>query len=170
MSQHIDLIIPIRSYLKKFISYEVEVEPAFTLSLSRCPYSAIILEPIKKSYVKTNLKDFKNLDDELRIRMTPSVMKENKYTIDDHTVMSIDNRLKALFDHQLCAHVTMLRSERGDIKDRILNFMDFYGITEDDLKYETVIKMYYRARYGVPSQKQERMDEVISYQTSLFGK
>ena len=156
---HVDIIIPVRSYLKKFIANSREVEP-FILSLSRCHFSAVILEPIKKGYKKVSLKESDHLNDELKIRMGSSVMKENKYFIDNYTVMSIDFKLKSMFDQQLVDYITINNSKKGDIKESIQMFMDHYGISEDDLKWETITKMYYRARHGVPSSKKEKMDEI----------
>lgn len=163
---YVDVEIPIRGYLKKFISVSKDTEP-FQIQLTKCHYSAIILEPLKKSFVKVGTSEFKNLEDRLKIRMTSSVMKESKFWFDVETIMCIDNRLKSMFDQQLIDFITISIKKKGDIKESIFSFMEYYNLTDDDIKWDTLCKMYYRARYYVPESKKEKMQKVIDQQLAL---
>jgi len=162
----VDVDIPIRGYLKKFISVSKDTEP-FIVQLSKCHFSAIIYEPLKKPYVKVGISEFKNLDARLKVRMNSTVMRESKFWFDVETIMCIDSRLKAMFDQQLIDFITIMQKKKGDIKESIFAFMEYYNLSDDDIKWDTLVKMYYRARYHVPEQKQAKMEKVIAHQLAL---
>lgn len=165
----VDINIPIRPYLKKWIASNKDVEP-FVVSLTRCHFSAIILEPLKKNMVKVGTSEKKYLTDSLCCRMTSTVMRESKFWFDQETIMSIDKRLKAMFDQQLIDMVTMTNAKKGDIKESIITFMDFYNLTEDDISWETLVKMYWRSRTYVPPAKVEKINKIEQQQLELkFG-
>ena len=167
MEIYVDVTIPIRPYLKKWISSNKECEPFFSISLTKCHFSAILLEPLQKERITVGKSEYKFLTDEIRCRMSETVMREKKFWMTSETPLIIDKRLKAMFDQQLVDFITMTNREKGDIKDSILCFMDYYELTEDDISWETLVKMYYRARYYVPPAKKKRMDEI--HQLELFG-
>jgi hypothetical protein len=162
----VDINIPIRPYLKKWIASNKDVEP-FIISLTRCHFSAIILEPLKKNRVKTATGEKKFLTTSICCRMSSTVMRESKFWFDEDTIMIIDKRLKAMFDQQLIDFITITNKEKGDIKDSILIFMDYYDLSEDDISWETLVKMYYRARYYVPPEKVEKINQIKKQQLEL---
>jgi len=159
-SLYVDVVIPIRPYLKKWIESNKEVAPYFTVSLTKCHFSALILEPLQKDRVSVGKSEYKFLTGELRCRMSSTVMREKKFWLDIETPLIIDKRLKAMFDQQLVDFITMINQKKGDIKESIFCFLDYYKLTEDDISWETLIKMYYRARYYVPPEKQAKIDAV----------
>lgn len=163
----IDVRIPIRSYLKKFVASHANVEP-FTVSLTRCHFSCIFIEPLEKTQPKAGFKDKDLLNDSLTLKMGPSVMRENRFWWTPEIIMSIDYRLKAMFDQQLIDFITIANRKRGDIKQSIFDFMDYYGITDDDVKWDTLVKMYYRARYSSTESRRQKMEEVIAQHTIQF--
>jgi hypothetical protein len=63
----------------------------------------------------------------------------------------------------------MTNIEKGDIKDNIIKFMQYYDLTDDDIAWDTLIKMYYRARFYVPAEKSAKMSKIMETQLSLFG-
>jgi len=166
-SIYIDVKIPIRPYLKKFISHYAESEP-FQIRLTRCHISAIMMEALKKDRVKCGTKEKKHLSDWLTIRQSSTVMREAKFWWDEETILIIDHRLKSLFDQQLIDYITICNQAKGDIKKSIIDFMNYYEMSEDDISVETLIKMYYRARYAVPSQKREKIEQVMQLNLNLF--
>src|SRR3989338_9312030 len=95
---HFDVVIPIRSYLKKFISYQSPVDPYFELRPLRCHISAIIFESVKNGYQRTKYNPGPLLNDKLTFRMNSSAQKYNRFFIDDQLVGRIDKRLKSMFD------------------------------------------------------------------------
>lgn len=157
----IDVRIPIRKYLKKFVSSHAPVDPFFEIKLTRCHFSAVFIEPLKKNRPQAGTKDKDHLDDELILRMGSSVMREAKFWFSEETIMSIDYRLKSMFDQQLIDHVTMSNKNKGDIKISILEFMNYYSITEDDVSWDALTKMYYRARYSGSKERQEKVQKVV---------
>lgn len=158
--QPFEISIPIRPYLKKFVASYADVEP-FNLSLTRCHVSGLILESLKKDYKRVDLKDKKALTDRLRFTMSSETQKKKRFWMDERTVEILDYRLRAMFNQQLCDFITISQEERGDIKKSALKFLAFYKIPEDDLQWETVAKMYYRARHEAPSTKKQKMEAVM---------
>lgn len=145
--------IPIKTYLKKFIAKNHCVEP-FKISTGKCHISAILLEPLKKEgSIKATLRG-----DDTKYEYLECLMPENdsRFFFDNSTVLRINKRLDAMFDQQLCDMVSITNERKGDIFMRVKQFTDFYKISEDDLKFETVIKMYYRARYPQNSFEREK--------------
>jgi hypothetical protein len=104
------------------------------------------MEPIKKGYIRTSKVEKKHLNDRITLRMLPAIQKENKFTIDNQTIMLIDHRLKSLFDQQLYAFVQINSHKIGDRLTSLEAFLQHYKISEDDLKLETAIKTEYRIR------------------------
>lgn len=162
-----EITIPIRGYLKKFIASNHEISP-FKVRITKCAISGLILESLKKDFKRSEDFSTKELNDKFTFSMSAELQKKNRFWMDERVVKILDSRLKDMFDQQLTDFVTINNEKIGDIKVSILQFMDYYGITEDDLPWETVCKMYYRARHGVPSVKQERMQKIINEQLSLF--
>lgn len=163
----VDVRIPIRPYLKKFIEH-YSGSDVFEIRLTRCHVSAIIMEALKKERVKVGTKEKRHLSEWLTIRQSSTVMREAKFWWDEETVMIIDHRLKSWFDQQLIDYITIRNQVKGDIKQSIIDFMNYYEMNEDDISVETLIKMYYRARYGVPSQKREKIERVVQLNLNLF--
>lgn len=167
-SLFVDVSIPIRPYLKKWISSNKEVEP-FNISLTKCHFSAILLEPLQKERIKVGSSEHKFLTDKLCCRMSSSVMNEKKFWLTSETPLIIDKRLKAMFDQQLVDFITMTNKQKGDIKDSIICFMEYYDLSEDEISWETLVKMYYRARYYVPPAKKEQIEAIQQLEMNLFG-
>jgi hypothetical protein len=165
---YVDVKIKIRPYLKQFISSNREVEPFFTVSPTKCHFSSIFLEPLKKDMIKVGESEHKFLTDEIVLRMSPTVMREGKFWWDANTVLLIDKRLKSLFDQQLVDFIMMLTQQKGDIKVSIACFMNYYQISEDMISLETLVKMYYRARFYVPPAKKEKIESAYA-QLQLFA-
>ncbi len=157
---------PIRSYLKKMIAGSNSVEP-FKISVKRCHFSAIILEPLQKEKIKIPEVEKIRWNDELICSFDSETLKEKKFWVSFEAINLIDFRLKALFDQMLIDHINMNR-HRGTIEDNILMFLEYYEISEDDLSVETAQKMYYRARYPQHVISAKKRKEAIDLQPTLF--
>lgn len=165
--QPFEITIPIRGYLKRFIASNNEIQP-FQLKMTKCAISGLILESTKKDYKRSEDFTTKELNEKFTFTMSAELQKKNRFWMDERMVKIFDSRLKNMFDQQLIDFVTIQNEKIGDIKTAILQFMDYHGISEDDLAWETVCKMYYRARHGVPSIKKEKMQKAIDAQLHLF--
>jgi hypothetical protein len=161
---HITVEIPIKGYLKKFIAKDHEVEP-FKISLGKCHFSSIILDPIKRDYSKFHLLEKEGKYEMMKI-LVP--FPEKKFTVDQETVLRINQRLKEMFDQQLSHMVTMCNERKGDIYNQVQRFVDFYGITDDDLDFYTVVKMYYRRRHPSESKRMIKEEMERYQQLALF--
>ena len=163
---NINLEIPVRAYLKKFISKTRDVEH-FTLKNKKCYYSRIILEHIQKWQSKDVDRSFSHLNDRLTIAMTGQIVKENRFSITEEAILVIDSRLQALFNQQLVDFVEMSTEKHGDMLAWIDRFLAYYEIDEDLCKREAIVKMYYRYRF--PQQPKPKPKEIkVAPQATLF--
>lgn len=159
--------IPIRRYLKKFIAAQTEVNPHFEINLRKCHISALLIEPLQRDRPQSGLKEKTHLNDLLILKMGATVMKEKKFWFCEESIMLIDHRLKSMFDQQLTDYITMTNSKLGDIKASILSFMEFYNLTDDDIQWDTLTKMYYRERYKGPNDRREKIEQVYQLELEL---
>lgn len=162
----IKVSFPIRSYLKKFIGKYTCVDP-FHITAKKCHFSAIILEPLSKKIVIVEKCDKKRLNERLDCTFDSITDHEKKFWCSTAAIISIDFRLKELFDQQLIDFITINHSPKSTIDDNILRFLEYYEITEDDLTLDAAKKMYYRARTFVPKEKSEKINKVIAQQMKL---
>lgn len=159
--------IPIRSYLKKFISASCEIEP-FKISLKRCHFSSIIIEPLQKEKVIIKEIEKVRLNDELICAFNSEALREKKFWISIDAINTIDFRLKSLFDQSLIDFININHIKGTTIESNILKFLDYYQIFEEDLSLETAQKMYYRARYPKHVISNEKRKEILNFQVKLF--
>lgn len=164
----LEVQIPIKTYLIKFLAKNNEIEP-FLASTGKCHFSSIILDPLKKDFVKDDLKLDEGKYQNLRVSLP---LGENRFWFDKTSILRINQRLQSMFNQQLCDMVSITNERKGDIFFRVQQFCDYFQIGEDDLKFDAVIKMYYRARYG--SNKNEmnhliKLEQSRNQQLSLFS-
>lgn len=160
--------IPLKTYLIKFIAKNHSIDP-FILSKGKCHISSLILDPLKKEGsirppLKPEIGNYADL-----VCLIPN--GDTRYFFDQSSVLRINQRLDSMFDQQLCDMVSITNERKGDINQRIQQFVDFYNISEDDLAMPTIIKMYYRARYQKDPIERERKikDEIERWkQMKLF--
>ena len=145
MSFEITITIPIKPHLKKMIARTKKVDP-FTISMGKCFYSGIIYQPLLKHSIRVKAKDTKKFTEQLPIVIPSDLAKENRFTWDARTLAFIDSALSGIFEDKLFMYLDDNCFEKGDIQTYINRFMDNYDITEDDIQYETLKKMYYRKR------------------------
>ena len=142
----IDVTIPIRPYLKKFLSKNARVDPYFTLSLYGCHVSAIIFECFKEDWAKVSHESDRYMTDKLSIHMPTTVTRYKRFYVDDALVYTIDKRLKSMFDQQLMDYSIISHGITGKLKQSMITFLDFYGINEDDVSLEALYRYFYRTR------------------------
>jgi len=157
--------IPIQYYLKLYIGKKKSVEP-FQLTNKSCHISALILEPIKKDYIRPKFKIDPKFDSILEIEMSTEMAREKKFTIDPDVILRIDTVLKELFDDELF-HFANRRHDMGqNIELAIAQFLHYYEIPEDVLALHTVQKRFYRRR-NPPVMRKETPEERAT-QLNLF--
>jgi len=91
-----------------------------------------------------------SLSTELRVIIPPDLAKENRFCLDARTVVHIDKVLDSLFNDFFLLYMDDNCKEKGDIKNSIYKFRDNYNLTEDDIQFETLKKIHYRARLKTP--------------------
>lgn len=114
-----------------------------------------------------DVKEMSGQSEILSILIPEAVISSKKFSITKESLIHFDNNLRSLFSDQLKAYVDLHQDSRGDIFRHIDKFMDYYNITEDDCKFETLVKKYYRAR--MPQDPRKNKNETVPhYIPSLF--
>lgn len=156
------ITIPIRPHLKKMIARSKSVDP-FIISKGKCHYSHAIYNALRSSASRHTMKHPEVLSESLPIYINNTLFKSGRYVVDDRLVSNVDNILQSLFEDKLFTYLDDNASGKGDIKDYIDKFRDNYNLTEEDAKYDTLKKMYYRHRQENP-QKEQRNFRRLSEQ------
>lgn len=139
-----ELSIPIRPHLKKMIALNNDVNP-FKIK-QRCHYGQIIFGNLERNYIDAKPPTSKEFTDKITVLIAPELSKQNRVHFGSKTVASIHQALNSLFYDKLFTFLDATAQGKGDIRSNVDRFFEIYGINEDDLKRETVIKKYYRHR------------------------
>ena len=140
----IDIEIPVKSYLKKFITISFGEE----IKLSERNWLGIIIFNIVKRKTFQNYYDSKmneNLDASFSVKI--SLDKSYRYgclllpTQIHYINLAIDNFFKSELIKQALINQSAYQI---DFKTSIINILDAYDITEDELEYDSVRKHFNR--------------------------
>ena len=149
------ITIPVKAYLEKYIAYQLKDCNGQLHITNRHAISAFLYSLIQPGSGKAVKKE------EYTHKLTifiPERDKEGKcydgrstgVEISATNVGRINDFFDHLFRHELFSRLDYL-SERGEIvrkrgklKSEIINFTQKFGITEEELPYETLKKAYYR--------------------------
>lgn len=144
--------IPIQHYLKKYLSKTLDVSPLHMHN--RCHVTALLLEPLKKGFIPPRDELSVKFNSTLECVMNSSICKEGKFQLDPNVVMRIDALLTDKFNEDCFRFIDQQRAKDPNWQDQksIFEFMEYYGLQEEDIQFETIKKRYYR--YRVPPMKQ----------------
>jgi len=114
-----------------------------------------------------DIKEYDGIDELFEVELNNTVMNEKKFTVTAQTVLHFNRTIDALFQKQLNESMTIQRKKIGDVFLYIPEFCALYGISEDDMKFETLVKRYYRWRN--PPEPKVTHDGLAGVQPELFG-
>lgn len=143
------ITIPIRPHLKKMIARTKSTDP-FIISKGKCHYSHALYNALRSNVSRHILKHPDALSEVLPIYINNTLFKDGRYVVDDRMVNNIDCVLQSMFEDKLFTYLDDNAEGKGDIKEYIEKFRDNYGLTEEEAKYDTLKKMYYRYRQDNP--------------------
>lgn len=167
----ISIKVPIKHFLKKYLSKKVDVSP-FQLTNKGCHISAILLEPVEKGFYPKRETIPDGMDDYIEMELNTSIIKEGRFHLDSQIVVRMNSLLRDKFDDEFFHWVNSSREswdldgKAPEINECIESFMNYYDLSEDDIAFETLKKSYYR--YRVPPRKpavrptKEQLQEQLS--------
>jgi hypothetical protein len=143
MSVYCEIGIPVPRYLKKYLNKRYGTDH----KVSR--HSAIgllIIELSAKKHI-TNAKIRVNRKEEFVLNVGRSYFKNKVYNIRPKNLKLISNLLYKLFIEDL-VNTTLSNASIFGIteKQALINFLDYYEINEDDIKFETIYMSYRRKK------------------------
>lgn len=150
MNKGIEITIPIHSHIKKMIAFRECIEP-FHISIGKCIYSEVIFYNLTRDSVHITHKKENQFNETLTIHLCEKYIREGRFYINDKRINKIDLLLKGIFENKLADFVesnTFNVGSHGDgnIKSSIIKFMEKYHLTEQDITYDGLKKMYFRYR------------------------
>jgi len=150
MNKGLIIEMPIHSHIKKMIAMHKTIEP-FKISIGKCVYSEIIFYNFTRQNIKLSYRKERSFNDSLKIQISNEQMRENRFRYDNKRIHKIDQLLRGMFEEKLVNFLDYNIEKKGthsngNIKDNILNFMDFYNLDDNDISFGGLQKMYFRHR------------------------
>ena len=139
-----EVVLPIRPHLLKMIARTKDIAP-FRIVMGKCHYSTIIYNSLLKTVIRVR-PTTQNYKGKMNIVIPSDLAQENRFTFDARTLNQIDKTLASIFEEKLVFYLDDNCFDKGDIKKYIQKFMDNYSLSEDDIQYDTLKKIYYRNR------------------------
>ena len=127
------------------ISLKKDVNP-FPISIGKCIYSEVIFYNLSRERVKMSHQKIQQFNDTITIKLSSEYLRENRFYLNDKRINKIDVLLKGIFEEKLIDHLDLTCNGKGDIKDNIIKFMNRLNLTEEDIAYDSLRKIYFRHR------------------------
>lgn len=127
------------------IAFTNRIKP-FHISIGKCYYSEIIFYNLSREDVKYPYFKKQEQNDELIILLKPEYLRDNRFYLNDKRIRKIEVLFKGIFEDKLVTYLDDNCEGFGDIQEYIFKFMDKYDLSEADITYEGLRKMYFRYR------------------------
>ena len=142
--------VNLKPFLKRYLSYYYPVDPYFELS-EKNRYGSYLISCLRfKTQAKEDPFEYHVADraDILKISIPEHYERNFGIIITRRDKFRFNQFLLDDFHERLVEYVyPQLTGRKGEIKIALLNFMQKYAITEDELQYRTIEKMYLRERH-----------------------
>ncbi len=82
----------------------------------------------------------------IRVNFTFDDLRRKGFTMSVESVMQFNKIVELQFRNQLLQQIQLRKGLMANfvLKDTILGFLDYYGIDEDEMKYDTIVKWVQR--------------------------
>jgi len=139
----IKITLPIKSYLKKYLAFSLEVDP-YTLSTTD-HFGPWLLNLFTHTVYSWDPASSDVYNDCMDIVIPAFFSRSNRFTIEPKTVLRINDYLDKQLDEEMNRYLFRIRSlPQQQIKTHILQFRNDYEITEDELSYDALKKRHQR--------------------------
>jgi len=151
------LVLPvaIKPHLKSYLANKCAIEPHLVLS-HKNKYSSFLLNSLRsKSLMLTDAENRYKIGDKpdkIMVSIPEFYEKNFGITISIAHQYWFNKFLQEDFIDQMMFCIgPWVTGKKGEIKPRLLAFREKYDITEDDLPFKTLEKMWERNRHRLPS-------------------
>lgn len=143
--------ILVKSYLLKFLSKSIPTDPFNLTEKNR--YGIFIINMLRHSeVVRTNRYFIQGKTEKMRIRIKEHYERSYGINISAWHQYQFNNMLLDEFHDRMIDYViSRYTGKKGDIKNALHGFCDHYDISEDDLPFRTLVKMWERESVGAIS-------------------
>lgn len=139
----IKITLPIKSYLKKYLAFSLEVDP-YTLSTDD-HFGSWVLALLTNQPYSRQANDVQQYNDEIHLVIPSFYALSNRFILDMRTVLRINEHLDKQLDEEMNRYLFRIRSlPQQQIKTHIIQFRNDYDITEDELSYDALKKRHQR--------------------------
>ncbi|WP_417365532.1 hypothetical protein [Flavobacterium beibuense] len=141
--------IPVEPHVLKYLNQRYGA--AHTVSL-RSFIGKEVIEALQKNYEKPDMKlDRVNL---YTLFIPEFYFKKRGHSVARNTRQHLGISMGILFDENMCSYLDIQVSKGKKALPELKAFLRFHNITEDDVKVETLYKVYQRhCKQGIKAQK-----------------
>lgn len=150
--------IAIKPFLKRYLSYYYKVEPYFELS-EKNRYGSYLISCLRHKKDIALMKEpfdyhISESPESLRISIPEHYERNFGLIITKRNQFRFNQFLLDDFHERLVEYIyPQLTGRKGEIRMAILNYRIKYAISEDELPYKTLEKMYERERHRATAYK-----------------
>ncbi|NER07883.1 MAG: hypothetical protein F6K17_37700 [Okeania sp. SIO3C4] len=146
--------IPVKKHLKKFIAHETG-RSELVLGTSNM-YSAMFIVFFSRTRSHINeqqLKADRSKWTSITVKFSMDDLKRRGFVVSYESVLLFNNIVEQQFRNLLLHNISLQKQLVNNfvMKDTILSFFDGYGITEEELKYDAIVKWVHRQNKKAPA-------------------
>lgn len=134
------ITIPVKGYLKKYLTGKYG--PEFTLS-KKTSLGIHLLHLLEKEFDPKSIPYFSG-EENYTISLGEYYSNTYGVTIHPSNINDIANYLDKVFQEHLFEYVKMYKSKHNQELPGIRQFLEFYSITEVDVRYDSIYRTYKR--------------------------
>jgi len=147
------LPVSIKPFLRNYLAHYCDIEPHLLLSYKN-RYSSFLITCLKqKTQIFVEDKKYTLGDNLVQLMVSVPEHYERNYGINigvKHQYW-FNKFVQEDFIHQMLTTITpSLTGRKGELKAQLLKFRERYNITEDDLPFKTLEKMWERNKVHMP--------------------
>lgn len=137
------IYFPVQPHVYKYLQSKV----GESMTVSRKDFwGNLVLDILSKRYTSTTIQ---TEDLVYPVEISMRYMSEFGVFIDSKTVRKFNSQIDNLFREEMRTHVFINYEKNGIPKDRALKqFLEYFNIDEDDMKFETLKKDLIRSKKG----------------------
>jgi hypothetical protein len=147
------LPVAIKPFLRNYLSHYCEIEPTLTVS-HKNRYTSFLINCLKpKTQIVAEDKKYTLGSNPNRLMLAIPEHYERNYGINIGIRQQywFNQFLQEDFIHQMLTTIApSLTGRKGELKAELLKFREKYDISEDDLPFKTLEKMWERNKFKMP--------------------
>jgi hypothetical protein len=141
--------IPATPFIIKFLSIKLDIdlrEKVYNLE-EVSMWGTLICQMMNKTVIDSNNNLMKkDIRDKIKLAIPPQQLHLGYFHWTEKHTSKLNSFLKKIMYQELFILLEAGNNKKGDIKKIIYSYMQYYGFDEEEIKYDALIKAYYRSR------------------------